>query len=80
MVVPLSRHGHFTLSLALLCLSPVSPFLSIEPETNLYFVLSFFLRPAAIQVEITPPQGEISVGDSKFFICEGKSDLPTSLI
>uniref|UniRef100_A0A3B4FWD3 Neural cell adhesion molecule 1-like n=1 Tax=Pundamilia nyererei TaxID=303518 RepID=A0A3B4FWD3_9CICH len=42
--------------------------------TNLYFVLSFFLRPAAIQVEITPPQGEISVGDSKFFICEVVGD------
>uniref|UniRef100_A0A3Q2VH93 Neural cell adhesion molecule 1a n=1 Tax=Haplochromis burtoni TaxID=8153 RepID=A0A3Q2VH93_HAPBU len=28
----------------------------------------------AIQVEITPPQGEISVGDSKFFICEVVGD------
>uniref|UniRef100_A0A3Q4H7Z7 Neural cell adhesion molecule 1a n=1 Tax=Neolamprologus brichardi TaxID=32507 RepID=A0A3Q4H7Z7_NEOBR len=31
-------------------------------------------RASAIQVEITPPQGEISVGDSKFFICEVVGD------
>uniref|UniRef100_A0A3P9I6F4 Neural cell adhesion molecule 1 n=1 Tax=Oryzias latipes TaxID=8090 RepID=A0A3P9I6F4_ORYLA len=30
----------------------------------------FFLHPAAIQVQITPAQGEISVGESKFFLCE----------
>lgn len=25
-------------------------------------------------MEITPSQGEISVGESKFFLCEGKND------
>ncbi|XP_061905013.1 neural cell adhesion molecule 1-like isoform X2 [Entelurus aequoreus] len=29
---------------------------------------------AAIQVQITPPQGQISVGDSKFFLCEVVGD------
>uniref|UniRef100_A0A7N6AB81 Neural cell adhesion molecule 1a n=1 Tax=Anabas testudineus TaxID=64144 RepID=A0A7N6AB81_ANATE len=29
---------------------------------------------SAIQVEITPPQGEISVGESKFFLCEVVGD------
>uniref|UniRef100_A0A3Q1D4U0 Neural cell adhesion molecule 1a n=1 Tax=Amphiprion ocellaris TaxID=80972 RepID=A0A3Q1D4U0_AMPOC len=39
------------------------------------FVLSSFLHPAAIQVQITPTQGEISIGESKFFLCEGKSEF-----
>uniref|UniRef100_A0A673I1H2 Neural cell adhesion molecule 1-like n=1 Tax=Sinocyclocheilus rhinocerous TaxID=307959 RepID=A0A673I1H2_9TELE len=30
--------------------------------------------PAALQVEITPAQGEISVGESKFFLCEVVGD------
>uniref|UniRef100_A0A671T2A4 Neural cell adhesion molecule 1-like n=1 Tax=Sinocyclocheilus anshuiensis TaxID=1608454 RepID=A0A671T2A4_9TELE len=30
--------------------------------------------PAALQVEITPVQGEISVGESKFFLCEVVGD------
>uniref|UniRef100_A0A8C2JZJ3 Neural cell adhesion molecule 1 n=1 Tax=Cyprinus carpio TaxID=7962 RepID=A0A8C2JZJ3_CYPCA len=37
--------------------------------------MDFFLSlssPAALQVEITPVQGEISVGESKFFLCEGR--------
>uniref|UniRef100_A0A7N6A211 Neural cell adhesion molecule 1a n=1 Tax=Anabas testudineus TaxID=64144 RepID=A0A7N6A211_ANATE len=46
----------------------------MKPETNVCFVLSSFLYPAAIQVEITPPQGEISVGESKFFLCEVVGD------
>uniref|UniRef100_A0A8D3CJQ2 Neural cell adhesion molecule 1a n=1 Tax=Scophthalmus maximus TaxID=52904 RepID=A0A8D3CJQ2_SCOMX len=36
--------------------------------------LSSLLYPAAIQVEITPTQGEISVGESKFFLCEVVGD------
>ncbi|KAK9536789.1 hypothetical protein VZT92_006550 [Zoarces viviparus] len=32
------------------------------------------LQHAAIQVQITPPQGEISVGESKFFLCEVVGD------
>uniref|UniRef100_A0AAY4AIQ1 Neural cell adhesion molecule 1a n=1 Tax=Denticeps clupeoides TaxID=299321 RepID=A0AAY4AIQ1_9TELE len=35
------------------------------------WVLPFF---ASLQVEITPPQGEISVGESKFFLCEVVGD------
>uniref|UniRef100_A0A3Q0RZB7 Neural cell adhesion molecule 1a n=1 Tax=Amphilophus citrinellus TaxID=61819 RepID=A0A3Q0RZB7_AMPCI len=46
----------------------------LNTKSNLYFVLSFFLHPAAIQVEITPPQGEISVGESKFFLCNVVGD------
>eukprot|EP00064_Thunnus_orientalis_P002425 superscaffoldBa00000176_g2432 len=30
---------------------------------------------AAIQVQITPSQGEISVGESKFFLCEVVGDV-----
>uniref|UniRef100_A0A672SPK7 Neural cell adhesion molecule 1-like n=1 Tax=Sinocyclocheilus grahami TaxID=75366 RepID=A0A672SPK7_SINGR len=37
------------------------------------FSLSLF-SPAALQVEITPAQGEISVGESKFFLCEVVGD------
>uniref|UniRef100_A0A8C1INX2 Neural cell adhesion molecule 1a n=1 Tax=Cyprinus carpio TaxID=7962 RepID=A0A8C1INX2_CYPCA len=39
--------------------------------------MDFFLSlssPAALQVEITPVQGEISVGESKFFLCEVVGD------
>uniref|UniRef100_A0AAQ5ZPX7 Neural cell adhesion molecule 1a n=1 Tax=Amphiprion ocellaris TaxID=80972 RepID=A0AAQ5ZPX7_AMPOC len=44
-------------------------------QTLMYiFVLSSFLHPAAIQVQITPTQGEISVGESKFFLCEVVGD------
>uniref|UniRef100_A0A8D3DKT1 Neural cell adhesion molecule 1a n=1 Tax=Scophthalmus maximus TaxID=52904 RepID=A0A8D3DKT1_SCOMX len=35
---------------------------------------SAFSNQAAIQVEITPTQGEISVGESKFFLCEVVGD------
>lgn len=45
----------------------------------IFFFFFFSFSPAAIQVEITPTQGEISVGDSKFFLCEGKSDLENAL-
>uniref|UniRef100_A0A8C7ZHC7 Neural cell adhesion molecule 1 n=1 Tax=Oryzias sinensis TaxID=183150 RepID=A0A8C7ZHC7_9TELE len=37
---------------------------------DIFLYLFFFLHPAAIQVQITPAQGEISVGESKFFLCE----------
>ncbi|KAI9528560.1 hypothetical protein NQZ68_018740 [Dissostichus eleginoides] len=38
-------------------------------------VLSFgFTHAPAIQVQITPTQGEISVGESKFFLCEVTGD------
>ncbi|XP_061902669.1 neural cell adhesion molecule 1-like [Entelurus aequoreus] len=36
--------------------------------------LLFINCAAAIQVQITPPQGQISVGDSKFFLCEVVGD------
>ncbi len=36
----------------------------------LYFM--FFSVVASLEVEITPSQGEISLGESKFFMCEGK--------
>lgn len=62
---------HFRPGKALFCFFPFSSFILMKPETNVCFVLSSFLYPAAIQVEITPPQGEISVGESKFFLCEG---------
>lgn len=42
-----------------------------------FFVLSSFFDTAAIQVQITPTQGEISVGDSKFFLCEGNVPYST---
>uniref|UniRef100_A0A3Q1ECC4 Neural cell adhesion molecule 1-like n=1 Tax=Acanthochromis polyacanthus TaxID=80966 RepID=A0A3Q1ECC4_9TELE len=45
-------------------------------QTLMYvFLLSSFLHPAAIQVQITPTQGEISVGESKFFLCEVVGDV-----
>uniref|UniRef100_A0A8C4EGQ1 Neural cell adhesion molecule 1a n=1 Tax=Dicentrarchus labrax TaxID=13489 RepID=A0A8C4EGQ1_DICLA len=36
--------------------------------------IQYLLVPAALQVQITPTQGEISVGDSKFFLCEVVGD------
>uniref|UniRef100_A0A8C9YP46 Neural cell adhesion molecule 1a n=1 Tax=Sander lucioperca TaxID=283035 RepID=A0A8C9YP46_SANLU len=74
MVALLSRQSNWILSFALLCFAPVSPFLSLQPETNGGFVLSSFLYTAAIQVQIIPTQGEISVGESKFFLCEVVGD------
>nr|XP_061818801.1 neural cell adhesion molecule 1-like isoform X4 [Nerophis lumbriciformis] len=41
---------------------------------NLLLGLLFINCAAAIQVQITPPQGQISVGDSKFFLCEVVGD------
>uniref|UniRef100_A0A7N8XY72 Neural cell adhesion molecule 1a n=1 Tax=Mastacembelus armatus TaxID=205130 RepID=A0A7N8XY72_9TELE len=38
----------------------------------LLYILFFY--PAAIQVEIIPTQGEISVGESKFFLCKVLGD------
>uniref|UniRef100_A0A4W5QC05 Neural cell adhesion molecule 1 n=1 Tax=Hucho hucho TaxID=62062 RepID=A0A4W5QC05_9TELE len=34
-----------------------------------------FSLPASLQVEITPMQGEISMGESKFFLCEVVGDV-----
>ncbi|XP_059208138.1 neural cell adhesion molecule 1a isoform X4 [Centropristis striata] len=41
---------------------------------DLIWGLLFIGCAAAIQVQITPTQGEISVGDSKFFLCEVVGD------
>ncbi|XP_026090791.1 neural cell adhesion molecule 1-like isoform X5 [Carassius auratus] len=41
---------------------------------DLIWTLLFFGYAAALQVEITPVQGEISVGESKFFLCEVVGD------
>uniref|UniRef100_UPI0037E71F53 neural cell adhesion molecule 1-like n=1 Tax=Semicossyphus pulcher TaxID=241346 RepID=UPI0037E71F53 len=41
---------------------------------DLIWGLLFIGCAAAIQVEITPTQGEISVGESKFFLCEVVGD------
>lgn len=32
----------------------------------------FFSLAVSLEVQITPSQGEISLGESKFFMCEGK--------
>ncbi|XP_035382653.1 neural cell adhesion molecule 1a isoform X9 [Electrophorus electricus] len=37
---------------------------------DLIWTLLFFSYAVSLQVEITPPHGEISVGESKFFLCE----------
>uniref|UniRef100_A0A4W5QJH0 Neural cell adhesion molecule 1 n=1 Tax=Hucho hucho TaxID=62062 RepID=A0A4W5QJH0_9TELE len=47
---------------------------------NVYFNCSetcslCFSLPASLQVEITPMQGEISMGESKFFLCEVVGDV-----
>lgn len=77
MAALLSRQSNWILSLSLLCFVAVSLFVLMEPETNICVVLSSSLHPATIQVQITPARGEISVGESKFFLCEGKSDHVT---
>ncbi|XP_049322460.1 neural cell adhesion molecule 1a isoform X10 [Astyanax mexicanus] len=41
---------------------------------ELAWTLLFFACAASLQVEITPPSGEISVGESKFFLCEVVGD------
>ncbi|XP_073680956.1 neural cell adhesion molecule 1a isoform X4 [Garra rufa] len=41
---------------------------------DLIWTLLFLGYAAALQVEITPAQGEISVGESKFFLCEVVGD------
>nr|XP_017208235.1 neural cell adhesion molecule 1 isoform X14 [Danio rerio] len=41
---------------------------------DLIWTLLFLGYAAALQVEITPTQGEISVGESKFFLCEVVGD------
>lgn len=35
-------------------------------------LILFSLSSVSLQVDITPAQGEISVGESRFFLCEGK--------
>lgn len=39
---------------------------------NSTFSFSFLFFPVSLQVDIVPSQGEISVGESKFFLCQGK--------
>lgn len=34
--------------------------------------LDFLSFSVSLQVDIVPSQGEISVGESKFFLCQGK--------
>ncbi|XP_045078518.1 neural cell adhesion molecule 1-like isoform X11 [Coregonus clupeaformis] len=41
----------------------------------LIWALLFFGYAASLQVEITPMQGEISMGESKFFLCEVVGDV-----
>lgn len=36
--------------------------------------------PASLQVDIVPSQGEISVGESKFFLCQGEWWLMASVV
>uniref|UniRef100_A0A8C4EHQ3 Neural cell adhesion molecule 1a n=1 Tax=Dicentrarchus labrax TaxID=13489 RepID=A0A8C4EHQ3_DICLA len=48
--------------------------LLIQDKILMYIFFSSFLYSAALQVQITPTQGEISVGDSKFFLCEVVGD------
>ncbi|TEA40608.1 hypothetical protein DBR06_SOUSAS24910003, partial [Sousa chinensis] len=43
-----------------------------NPNACLKWTLSF---PVSLQVDIVPSQGEISVGESKFFLCQGKCPL-----
>lgn len=38
---------------------------------NATYVQTVLLSAASLQVSITPAQGEVSVGESKFFLCEG---------
>lgn len=40
-------------------------------ELNFFLSFSFFFS-VSLQVDIVPSQGEISVGESKFFLCQGK--------
>ncbi|XP_057206425.1 neural cell adhesion molecule 1b isoform X1 [Triplophysa rosa] len=40
------------------------------PTKAIILVLLYFGRAVSLQVDITPPQGEISVGESRFFLCE----------
>ncbi|XP_036380892.1 neural cell adhesion molecule 1a isoform X3 [Megalops cyprinoides] len=40
----------------------------------LIWALLFFSTAASLQVEITPKQGEISMGESKFFLCSADVD------
>lgn len=41
------------------------------------FLFLFFPSVVSLEVQITPTHGEISLGESKFFMCEGKLRLPT---
>ncbi|XP_066502219.1 neural cell adhesion molecule 1a isoform X2 [Hoplias malabaricus] len=42
---------------------------------DLVWTLLFLGSTVSLQVEITPPHGEISVGESKFFLCEVVGDV-----
>lgn len=39
---------------------------------NSTFSFPFLFFSVSLQVDIVPSQGEISVGESKFFLCQGK--------
>uniref|UniRef100_A0A2I3MDT6 Neural cell adhesion molecule 1 n=2 Tax=Cercopithecinae TaxID=9528 RepID=A0A2I3MDT6_PAPAN len=43
-------------------------------ELDFVFVLFCFVFSASLQVDIVPSQGEISVGESKFFLCQVAGD------
>lgn len=44
-----------------------------NPGVCFSWTLSFSV---SLQVDIVPSQGEISVGESKFFLCQGKCPEP----
>lgn len=44
--------------------------------SNLHFMS--FSYAVSLEVQITPSQGEISLGESKFFMCEGKFMNPNA--
>ncbi|XP_067827105.1 neural cell adhesion molecule 1-like isoform X8 [Heptranchias perlo] len=47
-------------------------------QTRIFLTgLLFISTTAALQVDIMPPQGEVSVGESKFFLCTVTGDVST---
>uniref|UniRef100_UPI00398E6F5F neural cell adhesion molecule 1-like isoform X2 n=1 Tax=Pristiophorus japonicus TaxID=55135 RepID=UPI00398E6F5F len=47
------------------------------PASLLSYSIFFSPLSAALQVDIMPPQGEVSVGESKFFLCTVTGDVST---
>lgn len=58
-----------------LFLNESSGFFLNNSNVCLNWTLSFSV---SLQVDIVPSQGEISVGESKFFLCQGKCPRPTT--